>query len=282
MRKASLTVCVLLALLPFGRPHFFASVGRSVAALASLGFAPLSLFRFAKSTSPPSLASLVQSSMCFDLASSFIAWGLANSASWFLFQRNRGYDRWNASFITCFSTIQILEAGLWAGHQPPPSSRANSPPRADAPPPQPAGKVFTNEFLTKLIILGLTAQPAIQTIAGYKYTHQPILWYMSWVFVGFFIYTLMRTLRAKPGEYHSKVGEKGHWIWSPGLAPGFGVLYLIGLFFPLLFMKDGKGLSLLLVGMGTAAYSLFAAGKGEFGSLWCFTAVLYSVAAILV
>lgn len=252
MRKASLTVCVLLAL---------TSVGRSVVALASLG-----------------LAHCVRS-MCFDLTSSFIAWGLANSASWFLFQRNRGYDRWNASFITCFSTIQILEAGLWAGHQPPSSSKADTPPSSRG---KPAGKVFTNEFLTKLIILGLTAQPAIQTIAGYKYTHQPILWYMSWVFVGFFIYTLMRTLRAKPGEYHSTLGEKGHWIWSPGLAPGFGVLYLIGLFFPLLFMKDGKGLSLLLVGMGTAAYSLFAAGKGEFGSLWCFTAVLYSIAAILV
>lgn len=203
--------------------------------------------------------------MCFDLTSSFLAWGLSTTASWYLFQRNRGYDRWNASFITCFSTIQILEAGLWRNF----GSNGQS-------------KAYTNEFLTKLIILGLTAQPAIQTIAGYQYTHQPILWYLSWVFAGFFIYTLLRVLRSKPGEYSSKVGEGGHWIWSPGLAPGFGVLYLIGLFFPLLFMKDGKGLALLGVGLATAAYSLFAAKKGEFGSLWCFTAVIYSVVAILV
>ena len=204
-----------------------------------------------------------------------MAWGISTSAAWYLYNRNKSYDRWNASFITCFSTIQLLEAGIW---------------KTD-----PNGKpTKTNEVLTKLILLGLSAQPLVQTYVGYRYTYQPVLWYLSWVLVGLVVYSLWRILKAGPGDFYSSVGEGGHLVWhtngvkgkeseTGGIfgGKGLGGLYMLGLFLPLMFMKNGAGLPLLAVGAITAIYSLFVAKKGEFGSFWCYTAVMYSIMAIL-
>jgi len=143
-----------------------------------------------------------------------------------------------------------------------------------------------------MIVVGLTAQPLVQTIGGFVVTRADVLWYLSWVLLGFFLYCVLRVTTAGPGKSYSTVGPNGHLQWrSPfgenggdqGIFPkGYGILYAIGLFVPLLFMKAGAGLVLLAVGIGTAIYSLIRAKGKEFGSMWCFTAVLYSLAAILV
>lgn len=216
--------------------------------------------------------------MCFDYQSSFFAWGASTGAAWYLYNRNKNYDRWNASFITCFSTIQLLEAGIWKTN------------------PETGKPTDINKLLTKLVLMGLTAQPLVQSYAGYKFTHQPILWYLSWIFAGFFLWSMWRILSAKPSDFYSFVGEGGHLIWeTEGSSKtksnkkgsifghwGFGILYLAGLFIPLLFMKKDAGIPLLMVGVGTALYSLFVAKPREFGSMWCYSSVIYSIAAIYV
>lgn len=140
-----------------------------------------------------------------------------------------------------------------------------------------------------MIVVGLTAQPLVQSIGGFVVTRADVLWYLSWVLLGFFLYCVLRVTTAGPGKSYSTVGPNGHLQWhtpfggDQGIFPkGYGILYAIGLFVPLLFMKAGAGLVLLAVGIGTAIYSLLRAKGKEFGSMWCFTAVLYSLAAILV
>lgn len=211
--------------------------------------------------------------MCFDTQSSLTAWIIANSISIYLWCRNKNYDRWNAGFITTFTTIQLLEAGLW-------SSGKDS---------------DVNSILTSLIAVMLMAQPLVQVYLGYTYTKEIILYYMSFIYLALFLYAIFKVLRtssaggaSNASHYHSVVGPNGHWIWKNGSSDSvingwvIGLLYLIGLFVPLLFMKDYRGLPLLFVGIVTAIYSLVISGKGEFGSMWCITAVLYSVVAIFV
>jgi len=209
--------------------------------------------------------------MCFDWQSSLTSWAISTGASWYLYKRNKNYDRWNAGFITCFSTIQLLEAGIWKTD---PSK----------------GVTENNELLTKLILVGLSAQPLVQTYGAYVFTQETVLWYATWVFVGFLIYSIWRILKAKPGDFYSTIGSKGHLVWhstngEKGKEGVFGtwsgVLYLLGIFIPLFFMKDYGGLPLMAIGILTAAYVLYIAGPGEFGSMWCYTAIFYSVVALV-
>jgi hypothetical protein len=205
--------------------------------------------------------------MCFSPSASFIAWGASIASAWYLYHRNKSYDRWNAGFIMTFSSIQLFEGGIWLS--------------------DPAKKNKFNEILTQLILLGLTAQPLMQTFQGYKYTSQAILWFLSWFYLGFFLFSLWRVLRSKPGSFQTTVGQKGHLVWHDRQSKNFlgptvlGVMYMIGLFLPLLFMKSHKGWPLILTGVLTALYSLYIAGPGEFGSYWCYTAVIYSFISIV-
>lgn len=206
--------------------------------------------------------------MCFDWQSSLTSWVFSTGASWYLYKRNKNYDRWNAGFITCFSTIQLLEAGIWA------TDPMKGPDR-------------NNENLTKLILVGLAAQPLVQTYQGYLFSHRDVLWYATWVFVGFLFYTISKILTAKRGQYYSTVGPNGHLIWhTPSENKGLfgpkwlGVLYMLGLFVPLLFMKSWSGLPLIAIGLTTALYAMTSTSPREFGSMWCFTAIFYSLAAL--
>lgn len=204
--------------------------------------------------------------MCYNAPTSLSAWALANIASIILYKRNRGYDRWNAAFITTFSTIQLLEAGIWLGGD--------------------------DDILTRLMLLTLVAQPLVQTGAGASFTKSDFLMVMTWVYLGILLYTLCRVLTAKKGQFSSSRGKGGHMIWTDSKYPNnflggstgvvIPTLYLGGMFVPLLFMKDGKGLPLLLLGMGSAAFSMFIAKPGEFSSLWCFYSVSYALVALLV
>lgn len=206
--------------------------------------------------------------MCYDTQSSIKAWIIANSLALFLYFRNRNYDRWNAGFIAVFSSIQLMEAGIWSS--------------------MPDNKK-SNEMYTKLILLILLLQPLAQTSLGAYYTKEIVLQYISFILLGILIWGLVRVFTAPKGSFISTKGEKGHLVWNDKNEEGFFMgnwfivsMYFIGLFLPLVFAKEKKGLPLLLTGISTAIYSLMIAGKGEFSSLWCYYAVIYSVVALVV
>jgi len=206
--------------------------------------------------------------MCFDSRSSLLAWSLSYSISIYLYNRNRNYDRWNAAFITTFSTIQLFEAGIWASK--------------------------TNEVMTKTILVALLLQPTIQSYMGYKYVgsdepiSKAILGTMSFIFLGMVIWGFKRLWSAKPGQFNSCIGPNGHLVWNDTSTMGQYFLgnkyviaaYLAGISVPLLFMKDYRYIPLVMIGITTAIYSITTSSGKEFGSYWCFTAVAYAIVSL--
>lgn len=218
--------------------------------------------------------------MCYSVESSLSAWAIANTISIYLYQRNRRYDRWNAGFISTFTTIQLLEAGLWKSMD--------------------KESKEMNDLLTRLVLLVLLLQPLSQTYLGAKYTGSETLYCLSFIFLGVFIWGLIRVGKSKPGQFSTKKGPGGHLVWtdsgSSGISKSSGTsflggdtgliipgLYFTGLFVPLLFAKDYRGVPLLATGIITALYSMYYAGGGEeFSSLWCFYAVIYAAVAVYI
>lgn len=207
--------------------------------------------------------------MCYDADTSLLAWTLSYSISYYLFNRNRRYDRWNAAFIMTFTTIQLLEAGLWTTLY----EKENG----------------LNDLLTRLILLALLMQPLTQSYMGARYTGSAILYMLSMVFVGIIAWGALRLWRSKPGQFSTNPGKNGHLVWSDTkspttfLGPPWVVgLYLLGLFVPLLFMKDYRGIPLIVIGVATAIYSMYFSDPKEFSSYWCFTSVVYAIVALFV
>ncbi len=199
--------------------------------------------------------------MCFDTPSSLLAWAFANAIAWYLWQRNRNYDRWDAAFIFTFTLIQLLEAGLW-------STRSED----------------ANRLLTSLIVVALLAQPLVQSYMGWTYTRQGVLQVMTYVYIILLLWGIYKVL-SRSEKFKTRVGPNGHLIWeSKGeyhvLQP-FMWLYLLGLFVPLLYMGR-RGLPLIAVMIATFVYSWIKTRGQEFGSLWCFTAVAYALVALFV
>ena len=209
--------------------------------------------------------------MCFDARASFLAWSLSFTIAYYLFERNRNYDRWLAAFIVSFASIQLLEAGIWTS-----LTEKNG--------------AYMNDLMTRLIPIALLSQPLIQTYMGAKHTTGKVstfLYLFSFVMLGIFIYGWYRIGTSKPGQFHSFAGPHGHLVWkddkSSSILGGTWItwLYLIGLFVPLLFIGS-KGLFLLLIGIATALYSMKMAHAEEFSSYWCFSAVAFAIAALFV
>jgi hypothetical protein len=209
--------------------------------------------------------------MCFDKESSLLAWTISYTIAWYLYERNLNVDRWNAGFIIAFSTIQLLEGGLWSFQK---GGHSNE----------------INDLLTRLILLTLVCQPFFQTTLGYKYTKSKFLGMLSFILLGIIIWTCIRLWKSTPGQFSSHPGPGGHLIWNDDKSgwflggPLIGAIYFAGMFIPLLFMlqKYDKALLLLVIGIITVIYSLFYAPGREFGSFWCFSAVAYSIAALFV
>lgn len=202
--------------------------------------------------------------MCFDIQSSLTAWIIANSISFYLYHRNRNFDRWNAAFITTFSTMQLVEAGIWWNMD---------------------GDNNMNSVLTKLVLLVLLAQPLVQSYMGYQFTQSSILFFISLIMLGVFIGGLFRIGSAKPGQFYTTTGPNGHLMWQDKKTLTFlgnvplVILYFIGLLVPVMFM-GWKGVPLLTIGVLTILYSAYKTKSQEFGSYWCFTAIAYAMVAL--
>lgn len=204
--------------------------------------------------------------MCFDANSSLLAWVISYSIAYYLFYRNRRYDRWNAAFILVFSLIQLLEAGLWTS-------------LIDA-------NTSMNDLLTRLVFIVLLLQPLVQSYMGATYTKAQILYVLAVIYLAMLVWGLYQISISKPGQYHTSVGAKGHLVWNNGSGGLFGgvtgILYLIGLFAPLFFMDKRAWIPLVSVAVLTAAYSWYMTRGKEASSFWCLSAVAYAIVALFV
>lgn len=193
--------------------------------------------------------------MCFSLEASLGAWAFSLVFVILLWERNKNFDRWNASFLLCFSTIQLAEAGLWLNL----GSR-------------------TNGILTRCILPLLLLQPLVQSYSGWKATKSKVLENMTLFYSGLFLLSLSYTGR----ESKTKIGKYGHLVWETkdgSFMPSWITpLYLFGLFFPLFYQRE-RGIPLLAVGSLTAFYSWAKTRGQEFSSYWCFTSVIYGLVA---
>jgi hypothetical protein len=164
----------------------------------------------------------------------------------------------------CFSTIQLLEAGIWISIR--------------------EGSTYMNDLMTRLVLIVLLMQPLAQTYLGAHYTHSTFLYLLSFGFLGLLIWGLYRIGSSKSGQFSSVKGNNGHLVWDDKGTPLLRwetIPYLIGLFIPLLFI-GWPGILLLLIGTATLVASLYYAPSREISSVWCFAAVTYAIAALFV
>lgn len=206
--------------------------------------------------------------MCFDTTSSFLSWGISVAIAAYLYKRNKESDRFYALFILCFSLIQLLEGLIWLDLD---------------------SKKFV-PLLTTLILIGLCLQPIVQTFGSVKYqtsSDESIANLQitgAWFVLGVFLYQIYKFIGSKN---YSIVGEKGHLVWTTSSTPNgifkteIAIIYLLGLFLPLVIIPTTKNCILALIGVITFGYSWLKTRSKEFGSYWCFTAIAYSVAALL-
>ena len=198
--------------------------------------------------------------MCFDSGSSLLAWSLALSISYYLYHRNRRFDRWNAAFIMTFTLIQLLEAGLWQTIGPDGVAIQS--------------RRQTNELLTKMVLLALLLQPLVQSAMARSYSpssssSSSTLKVLVIMFVAFLAYGFLRVLSASSGQFTTHRGHGGHLIWNDSanssFLGGFAVtaLYLFGLFAGLALVQGMSALPLIAIGAATAMYSLATRRRGS-------------------
>jgi len=203
--------------------------------------------------------------MCYDQRTSLIAFIVAWAVSLYLIKRNRGYDKWNAAMIMTFSMIQLLEFGVWGAID--------------------TNDIKLNRILTMMILVALTVQPLVQTINMPSTTtsvEKPLL---VLVYSGILLYAITRVLSTPTSSIYSTVGPNHHLVWN---APDglFGntllsILYLLGLFVPLLY-QGSKGIPIIAVALATLLFSIYNTSSGEYGSMWCISAVSLSFVALFI
>ena len=195
--------------------------------------------------------------MCFNAPISFTTFFLEILISLYLFNRNLKYDRMNSLFILSFALIQLWEGGIWDNPQ--------------------------SSFVA-FILLTLWIQPLAQIYGAYYVTKSNIFLPLIYFYVLIFIYTIYRVLTT---TFSVSKGKNCHLVWNDDKTPNsfigssiFPYIYLFGIFFPLIYTKQWI---LLTIGILTLIYSLYNYSLSkEMSSFWCYSAIIYSIAAIFV
>lgn len=203
--------------------------------------------------------------MCINFETSITAWIISFISSVYMLANPQIYNNWLPLFILTFTQIQILESIIWAGYN-----------------------TSINGKATKLLLFFLLMQPLINSYVGYKNTNEKTLFYLTVFFILIIIYEYFST---KNDAFNSTVGPNGHLVWNRYDQNGqskslfgnniIGIIYLIGLFLPFLFMKNNT-MKIILILFGLITFSLTRIYYNEeFGSMWCFVSVLLSLVALV-
>jgi len=205
--------------------------------------------------------------MCYDYKSSIIAWLVGSGASVYMLANPDIYYIWIPLFILTYSQIQILEAFLWKS----------------------LNDKEANGYVTNLIPYFLLLQPLVNSYAGYKTTNENVLYYMTIMYILLILYYAMIT---KQSTYQTSVNNKNEGlIWDRYDQDGnktmllgnglIGILYLLGLFIPLLYIPDPTTrYTVTTFAIVTFLYSLYNYGK-DLSSRWCYFVVWIAIFALI-
>lgn len=207
--------------------------------------------------------------MCIDAKTSLNSFIMSFAISIILIMRNNQDDIWIASFIIAFSFIQFLEYSIWSH----------------------IDDEQKNHYYTRLIPLVLLSHPIVQTMGALLSNQNNQL--LSFVVLFYIILFIICFVNLDNYTYKSSKGEKGHLVWYRTskktnqkellIKPltNFGIFYIIGLIFGLFFMKSSKKYYLITHGVFSYFYLSRFYQYGEFSSMWCFIAILYSFIALI-
>lgn len=196
-----------------------------------------------------------------------------------LYRRNVGADRHLAIFSAIFVTIQLLEFFAWLSIENEDRS--------------------LNDLVTRLILIFLWAQPLINSYMVFKGTtnlRSKYFMLLAVVVFGFmFVAAVVTAMRGS--SFMTNKGPLCHLIWNRrddeddeylkgakfmGDHSIVEVLYLLGLFIPLLFIKPfKKGLALALLGAILAIIAKKRSTDDEFSSWWCWIAGVFTLGALV-
>jgi len=200
--------------------------------------------------------------MCYDAKSSFMAWIICTFIALVLWIRDGEYDRSLAAFIFIFALIQLLEFLVYKGGN--------------------------KSMIARLIYVALWLQPFIfiWAVKSYDVCNKYTIW-LTILYGLLFLYSIyMATTKLSWGITK---GENSHLVWkysnNKTFLGGLGILYIIGIFLPLLFLvwksNYSIGLILLLIyAIFSFIYSYYKYhNTGEMASMWCYIAVGFAFLA---
>ena len=206
--------------------------------------------------------------MCISYEASISAWFIAFLASVYMLANNSVYDIWLPLFILVFTQIQIVEAIIWVSM----STNDN-----------------INSSSTKILSFLLWLQPFINSYIAFTQTGNSFLLAMT-IFYGFML--IYHYFSSSQDKFISTVGPNGHLVWNRYsedgeqvthvLGSGFMTfIYLFGLFVPFLFMENVLMRNItIFIGLLTFTITIINY-QSEFSSMWCFTAVVLVLVALV-
>lgn len=214
--------------------------------------------------------------MCFTAKASVTSWWILALMSLFLWYRNERYDRALSIFVFTLGLIQLIEYGIHSGADPQQSGRA----------------LYITLWLQCLVLaIGVfifindakdshnpsITENIVHTIAGWN------LFLFSFIFVVALVLTF-----TSDSTFSGAPGPSGHIEWYMNdhpLMSGWGWLYLIGVFVPLILIlafyawTDIGTAVLIIYGILSAAYVLSNYPSNAFSSMWCYLAVGFAFLA---
>lgn len=205
--------------------------------------------------------------MCYSFESNYNSWFVSLISCVILLLRNptKSYI-WVSLFTLTFAQIQVIEAMIWSHVE--------------------KGDMLSANKLAKYIVPLLWAQPIVNCICAYNFTGNPIMLPLIFIYLIIFLYQYQQAFYVD--ETYVKVEPSGHLGWYRNDANGnfigmiggwtFGIIYLVGLFLPGLYVEDPvvKYMSLAFFILSFAQTAIMFTPQ-EFSSVWCNVSVGFIV-----
>jgi len=214
--------------------------------------------------------------MCWNKEVSIVTYIIVIVLVIILYRRNKGSDRHIAIFSAVFVTIQLLEFFAWLSLE------------------QENRKL--NDLVTRLILIVLWAQPLVNTVMASTNSKSVVLIVGILIFTFLFFHSIK--MASNLGEFSTEKGPNCHLTWARTVDGekkfsgdgGFmsdikfgGVIYILGLFIPLLFIKPlSRGIKLATIGVIMIVASRVLSSRREYSSWWCWAAGVFTLAAIFI
>jgi hypothetical protein len=194
--------------------------------------------------------------MCWNAPVSYMSLAFGYTMMYLIWTRpassvyKKSYDYWCVLFIASFVSMQLGEGLIHQGY---------------------------NDIGRQIIFWCVVFQPIMQTIGGAYFGGIQWLYYLAALC---FIMIPFVSIDKKIG-----CGPSGHLVWSVKsfntdfITMVFSIIYMLGLFLPLLLMKPMSRFIILPIFMFiTLAVSIYNWwGERAWSSMWCFMAAIYSV-----